>query len=272
MADIIRAFKAGMFFNERQERDLGAIVYDDIGRRFRYVRFDVTSGLGICLRDGVTNDYLSAAEGTVTEAVAAGRDILKDTGAFANLDLVGAFGQIVDGGAEGDSFWVTKMIDDDTIEVRVVASSTEFRGREDGWSAGLTTASDYTIYFPGAVRIATGVNQAYAGFPKIVVGAGDVGKFGYVQQTGMGWAQLLGTGHVAVLNEGLVPSTGGRLVGVADTPTTDQIASTVAKARLGDVRYAANGLILVEFNITNEAKSFAIPDYDNPIDENLTIA
>ena len=276
MADIIRAFDAGMRFDERQERELGDIVYDDIGRRFRYVRFDQAGGLGICMRDEVTDDLLAVAgtEGTVSEAIDAGSVILKATGAFAGKDLVGAFGQIVDGDGIGDSFWITdnKANNDDEVEVFVLASGSEFRGQNEGWSADLGTDSDFTLYFPGAVRRASGLNQAYAGFPKIPITTADLGKFGYVQQTGMGWAALAGAGVAGNLNEGLVVNSDGRLVGMTATPTTDQIASIVAKARLGDVRYTANGLAFVEFCVENNAKSFSLTDWDNPIDENLTIA
>ena len=207
-------------------------------------------------------DLLGEAESTVSAASAVGTDVLHDTGKFANKNLVGAIGQITAGPGYSQTFWVTEVIDANTLRVHVMtqyltATNNPLVNEAGTWETALTTSSKYRLFFPGAVKkAAAGATGGIRGFSEVKVETADIGKYGWVVQGGPTYGLLDVSGTAPGTAGGVVAAAGGLIDGGAYGGTSP----VVGFAPLGDLTGTIDQLIPVIADIRNSALSPANPD------------
>ena len=260
MADVMVNFQDTRKLHDTQEQALGYVGRDGIGYKWSYVQFREVMGVGERVRDSVHSDLISTDDpGTVSAAAAIGTNRLTDSGKFPiSTDLAGCIGAIVGGPGAGQNFTVMRRVDSNILEVKVLTTPTDLSDREDGgWDTALTTASEYRLFFPGVVRQGDGLTDIDRGFTQVAVTADDLNKYGWVQQTGLGFMKLDTSAANAVIGENLVASTGtgsaGLVRGLTTATTADEAASGIGRSLLGD--YGADVLMWGELNVVNEMQS-----------------
>ena len=269
MADVMIEFQDTRKLHDVQEHALGYVGRDGIGQKWSYVQFREVVGVGERVRDSVHTDLITADDpGTVAADAAIGTDILEDTGKFpASSDLVGAIGAIVGGTGAGQNFTVIERIDNDKIRVRVITAPTAFNDREDGgWHTALDNTSMYELFFPGAVRQGDGATDIVRGITQVAVTANDLNRYGWVQQTGLGFQKIDATSaNIPVIGEKLIPAADGLAIGYADTKeVAENAAAEVGRSLLGDFDGAADVLMWTEININNVMQSYRLPHATHP--------
>ena len=267
-------FKDGNKRTTDQKLRLGVTVLDDFQDTWSYVQFRQDVEFGDVVSDTRASALLSnSGIGGVTRDQAVGTNQLQDTGEFGadnDKHLAGAIGYIHTGDGAGQTFFVKKVLDDDTLEIEVLCSPTGItRG---GWAVALDgdsggTQSGYSLFLPGYVskadadsvgRKPRGVAQASA----------NAGEYGYVKQIGWGFvskrahasAHSITASHPVMtaangdgLAEGLQSGTIGTLSANIDT-----IIGTYHHATIPG---ATNiGVVPVYLNIQNEVLSYRFPD------------
>ena len=219
-------FKDGNRRTKDQKLRLGVTAYDDFDDRWSYVQFreDVEFG-DVVIDTPHTSLVSSSGVGTVTRAQVVGTNQLQDTGEFGedtDAYLPGAIGYIHGGGGEGTTFYVKRVVDDDTLEIEVICSpSGPERG---GWPVALTTSSLYSLFLPGLVSKSSGTAFADLRPRGVAQGAGSAGEYGYVKQKGWGFAMYdtSATGNV-VAGIRAISTSDGLIAGI---PSTATVAST----------------------------------------------
>lgn len=281
MADVLIDFNEGRQLHRVQQARLGELATDDIGNTWSYVQFREAVNIGDVVRDANHDDLRVAAgtEATVSAAAAIGTNRLTDSGQFVARtgtgylrggdDIRGAIGAIVDGAGEGQNFIVTNRINNDTIEVLVMSSATGFV-TDGNWSVPLTNASTYRLAFPGVVYEGDALTDSnnVRGFSQVNVGNNELGRYGWVQQTGLGFVRLDSSdANVPDIGEGLVLAGNGLVRGFTTAGVTAaEAANIIAKSLLGDYGYpnATDGLMWAELCVVNRAQSYRLPHELHP--------
>ena len=259
MADVMIEFQDTKRLHDTQEHRLGYVGHDGIGNKWSYVQFREVVGVGERVRDSIHSDLIATDDpGTVAAAAAIGTDILPDTGKFPLAsDLGGCIGAIVAGAGAGQNFTVMSRIDSDNLRVKVLTGLTAFSDRDDGgWLTALTTASRYRLFFPGAVRQGDGLTDIDRGFTQVAVTADDLNKYGWVQQTGLGFMKLDTSADNAVIGENLVATAAGLVKGFSGTTSPEEASAGVGRSLLGD--YGADVLMWTQLNVVNEMQSYRL--------------
>lgn len=266
-------YRDGLVVHDVQKEWLGRIGIDEFGYRWSYVRFMANINAGEHVEDQATDDLLSAATGTVTAAQAAGTKRLQDTGEFAGDDFVGAFlatlGDTVANGA-GQGGYISKMIDDDEIELEVLHGDADPRTANTNWETALTTSTTYSLWFPGRVKLGTAVPALTRGVPQVdVTGvAAATPKFGWVKQTGPAWVKVDVSADALVKGELIIPAASGLWKGhTAAGTTADEVALALGQCIFGDVAGAVDALTMANLWIPNCAVSMRPNRRDNPYNE-----
>lgn len=278
MADVLIDFNEGRQLHRVQQARLGELATDDIGNTWSYVQFRQAVSIGDVVRDAKHPELVSgnANQTPAAEAATTDSDRLKaadDT--FENIDVRGAIGAIVTGTGYGQNFIVVDKIDDETLQVRVLTSQTNFEITNGTWQAALKSTSggsgisNFRLAFPGAVYQGNGLTDNVRGFSQVEVETGDVGRYGWVQQTGIGFVKLDASNTaVPVIGEGLVQAGSGLVRGLTAAATTaDDAANIIAKSLLGDYGPAtspANTLMWAELCVVNRAQSYRLPHELHP--------
>lgn len=221
-----------------------------VTKEWSYVEFTPgTYNRGTVVRDAKSSDLLgNSGTGTVTEAASIGDNTLVDTGEFANKDLRGAIGAIVEGTGIGQSFQVLDVKDANTLIIEVL-----YR-KDKGWNTALDTTSKYRLIMPGRVYVGTtpaserarGVVQA----PVFTVPTGEV-RYGFVKQKG--------------LIEGLVDADGTDLAHLVTYAANGQFVGTtslvqaVGRSIVGDLTGSVDAMMPFELMIKNDLESFRYP-------------
>ncbi len=212
--EILWRFKRGQGVHDQQLDILGRIVPDPDGDgAWCYGQFfeNGTYEVGMAVRHATSADV---ADGTATAAAAKGTRFLEDTGEFDADDFVGAIGYIHQGTGAGQSFYVTKMINANKIQIHLLSDVSSIPANGVGWATALTTSSKYRIRFPGRFYIADAIGDLNAGITKakIVVTAGYK-PFGYVKCKGDIFGRFDASGTAPAAGGLVSVTTGGLLIG-----------------------------------------------------------
>ncbi len=277
MADVMIEFQDTKRLHDTQEHRLGYVGRDGIGQKWSYVQFREVVGVGERVRDSIHSDLITTDDpGTVAVAAAVGTDVLEDTGKFPiSSDLGGCVGAIVVGTGAGQHFTVMSRIDSDKLRVKVLTSPTGFSDRVDGgWHTALDTTSRYRLFFPGAVRQGDGISDIVRGYTQVAVTTDDLNKYGWVQQTGIGFKKLDvsadGGTDRSVLSVGdrIVAAAAGLAHGdpvIADAYSntgllTDikELVANTGQSLFGDYTPTADCLMWSALNVVNEMQSYRL--------------
>ena len=188
--EVMRDFDGGHGLTEQQQATLGIILPDPDGNgAWCYGQFyeNGTYDVGVAVRHASLGNLISnSGAGEVTTDAAIGTRILEDTGEFDGDDFVGAIGYIYEGGGEGQRFWITKMLNDDKVQIALLNGASGRTG-ELGWETALTTASKYNLRLPGRFYLGDAISEELAGCiqTKVVV-TDDYKPFGWVKCKGRG--------------------------------------------------------------------------------------
>ena len=197
-----------------QQHTLGIVETDKGGDNWSHVEFPAgTYVQGQVIRDSLTADIVgNSGVGSVTAAAAVDTRELKDTGEFsAKQYLRGAIGEIYQGGGQGQKFIVVAVADADTLIISVEGK---------GWQTALTTASRYNLILPGRAIVATAGSPFVRGVIQregFTVPANET-RYGWVKMTGLLQAQKDNSGTAFAANQGVVPTTGGLVIGSGAAP------------------------------------------------------
>ena len=172
MADaVLEHWLGGRGLSESQLNPLGVRVPDPDDGAWVYGRFveNGTYNFGRVVRHAGPNDLQGNAAGVFASGNSPiGSDKLIDSGQFANAtrkDVQGALGMISDGAGEGQQFWVVRAIDNNTLQIAVLAAGAAAH-RGTGWVEALTggstanTHSRYRLRLPGYFYRSTDGNDA----------------------------------------------------------------------------------------------------------------
>ena len=221
------------------------------------------------LRSTKHSDIMSVGNGIVSEAIAVGSDRLKVTGttnrdftASATGPIVGALGVITAGGGRGQRFWIKRVVDDGEVVVEVLDNDT---GK---WTTALTTASRFYLWFPGQALQGDGLDDFVEGVLHVEAETADIGKFAYVQRSGLGLVTLDNDGNDLGQGKAIIPADAGLVQGLSEgtdgTYTASEVqrsaqeaAAVVGKA-LSDTSDTTNDVqVLAQLDIPAPGVSFA---------------
>lgn len=266
---ILSDFDGGRSLHDTQHFALGQEVYDSQGNRWGYVQINEASGgAHRLLRSTKHSDIMSAGNGIVSEAIAVGADRLKVAGT-TNRDftastagpIVGALGVITAGGGRGQRFWIKRVVNDDEVVVEVLDNDT---GK---WTTALTTASRFYLWFPGQALQGDGVDDFVEGVLHVEAETADIGKFAYVQRSGLGLVTLDNDGNDLGQGKAIIPADAGLvqgLPGVSASPTETEVetavqaaAAVVGKALSDTSEGTADVQVLAQLDIPAPGVSFA---------------
>ena len=259
MADVMIEFQDTRKLHDTQEHALGYVGRDGIGNRWSYVQFREVVGVGERVRDSVHSDLIATDDpGTVSAAAAIGTTRLTDAGKFPmTTDLAGCIGAIVEGAGAGQNFTVMRRVDSNILEVKVLTTPTDLSDRQDGgWNVALTTASEYRLFFPGVVRQGDGLTDIDRGVTQVAVSADDLNRYGWVQQTGLGFVKLDTSADDAVTGENLVATGSGLVKGFSGTTSPEEAAAGIGRSLLGN--FDTDVLMWTEININNRMQSYRL--------------
>lgn len=246
-------FGDGHTLSVQQQHALGELGLDRLGQQWSYVRFQETVDVGQWVQD-----FRSAEITPSTPRAAAGEHNLRTpVTVFASAEeSVGAIGRVDAGGSIGDIFIVDKWNAAGNVEVRVIANASDRRMPDStGWSAALSSATRFRYALPGRVIEGNTANETIRGVSQVDVLTADVGKFGWVQQTGVGLCKIgstLGTGTDHRLY----------LAANGDFITTPVQGEDVARALVPGV---ADVLVPAELHVVNNAMALGGPPPKRPV-------
>lgn len=267
---ILSDFDGGRSLHDTQHFGLGQEVYDSQENRWGYVQINEASG-GVhrLLRSTKHSDIMSVGNGIVHEASAIGSDRIKVAGtdnrdftASTAGPLVGALGIITAGGGRGQRFWIKRVVSDEEVVVEVLDNDT---GK---WTAALTTASRFYLWFPGQALQGDGLDDFVEGVLHVEAAASDIGKFAYVQRSGLGLVTLDTDGNDLGQGKAMIPAAGGLVQGLSAgtdaTYTASEIQRSAQEAAavigkvLSDTSDTTNDVqVLAQLDIAAPGVSFA---------------
>ena len=267
MADVMIEFQDTRKLHDTQEHALGYVGRDGIGYKWSYVQFREVMGVGERARDSVHTDLIATDNpGSVSAASAIGTNRLTDAGKFPLAsDLSGCIGTIVGGSGHGQNFTVIRRIDSNILEVKVLTTATDLSDREDGgWNVALSTTSTYRLFFPGAVRQGDGLTDVVRGFTQVAVTADDLNKYGWVQQSGLGFQRIDNSANNFVIGEGIVGAADGLSEGFTGTTTADEAAAGIGRSLVGEITGTNDVLMWSEIKVVNNMQSFRLDHAVHP--------
>ena len=233
------------FLHHEQQHTVGIIT-----KQWSYVEFTPgTYNRGTVVRDAKSSDLLgNSGTGTVTEAASIGDNTLVDTGEFANKDLRGAIGAIVEGAGVSQSFQVLDVKDENTLIIEVL-----YR-KDKGWNVALDTTTKYRLTLPGRVypgaAPATDRPRGVLQREVFTVPTGEV-RYGFVKQRGLieGLVDVSGTALAHLVTY----TSEGKFIG------TTSYVQAVGRTFLGAYAGAGDGQMPIELMIENSLPSFRYP-------------
>lgn len=277
---ILSDFNYGRNLHDTQHFALGQEVYDSQGNRWGYVQINEVPTTAAdrrahrLLRSTQHIDIMSAGDGDVSEGIAVGSDRLKVTD-VDNADftastagpLVGAHGIITAGTGRGQRFWIKRVISDQEVAVEVLGSDT---GK---WTTALDNTSKFYLWFPGLARRSTPASHSaldlfIEGVLHCELSVGDVGKFAYVQRSGLGLVTIDNSGNVLGQGKAIIPADAGLVQGLSagSDPTyapaeiqrsAQEAAAVVGKALSDTSEGTADVQVLAQLDIPAPGVSFA---------------
>ena len=255
--EMLWRFKRGQGLHTQLLATLGQITPDPDGDgAWCYGQFfeNGTYEVGMAVRHATSAEI---ADGTVTAAAAKGTRFLEDTGEFDGDDFVGAIGYIYEGDGVGQSFYVTKMINADTIQIHLLSSTTGIPSNGVGWATALTTSSKYRLRLPGRFYIADAAGDLNAGITQVkAVVTASYKPFGYVKSQGDAFGRFDFDGTVPTAGGQITVTTGGLLIGVSNS------ARAIGRAYFAET-LTADGLAPVNVNFPDWGPSHKRPLTDN---------
>ena len=259
-----------------QKFALGQEVWDAQGYRWGYVQIREASGdAPRVMRSRDHDDFMSAGNGIVAAAEAVGstrltvastsnRDFRDDYGPFE-----GAWGFIDTGVGIGQRFSIEEVISATEVRVEVFNSPT------GGWTTALTTASRFALLFPGQAMQGDGDDDFVEGVLHATAVAADIGKYGYVQRSGLSMVGINAGGNTPDVGQAVVSSTAGRVHGIT-SPGTVNAAAVVAAVKeatgyigriVHDVGGSTNTAALVSLDIPPVGVSRKLANQSNSFNE-----
>ena len=244
------------FVHKEAQHTLGEEHNDNQGDKWSYVEFTPgTYARGVVVRDAKSSDLVgNSGVGTVTAAAAIGSTILEDTGEFASKDLRGAIGTIYQGSGHGQSFFVKKVRDADTIEIQLLKLA------GSGWEIALSTTSLYRLFLPGRVYIAAAAAgnkiRGVVPYEEFTVPTGEF-RYGYARKTGIDDGFIDVSGTALSSNKEVTVTTDGLIIGAPDTVAG--VRGAIGTSANGDSGAGADHLMPIEFNIVNNRRSLRHP-------------
>ena len=264
---ILSDFDGGRSLHDTQHFNLGQEVYDSQGNRWGYVQInEAIGGRHRLLRSTKHSDIMSAGNGDVSAAAAVGSDRLKVADA-ANADftrstagpLVGAVGIITAAAGHGQRFWIKRVVSDQEVVVEVLDNDT---GK---WETALTTSSKFYLWFPGMALQGDGLDDFVEGVLHARAVAADIGKFGYVQRSGLGLVTIDNSATALGQGKSMIPATGGLVEGLDGTPDEQEISAVIGRALSDTTQAAATDVqVLASLDIPAPGVSFAGARTQNP--------
>lgn len=218
---ILSDFDYGLTLHETQHLAVGQSVVDPQGNRWGYVQIgEATGSPHRVLRSKVHADIMSAGNGVVNAAQTVGsrrltvasttnRDFRSSYGPF-----VGARGVISEGGGVGQRFTVVRVLSATEVEVDVHGSS------NGGWITALTTSSRFYLWFPGQAMQGDGIADIVEGICHCQAAAADVGKFTYVQRSGVSLVRVDNSGNDIGAETPIIPTAAGLVQGITAGSST----------------------------------------------------
>lgn len=235
---------------------------DEPGDEWSYVQFREDVGFGDVVIDSHNATLVTGGIGTVTAAAAIGTRLLKDTGEFAEDDdkwLVGAVGYIHEGTGQGTFFYVTKVVDDDTLEIEVISSPTGLT--KGGWPVALATDTKYALMLPGLVTKSTvaGIVRGVAQAPA------KKGEYGFVKKRGWGMVDIDAAGNALGETLGIAPIAGGQAAGFAGTVTALNVFRSIGRYPFRDLTGTTDRVVPVCLKIENDCISYRYSDDEHAL-------
>ena len=260
MSGLLVNLKRDLGFHDIQKHNLGIVVPDVNGDLWSYVQLQAAVAAG-----NVVADHTIVAGGSVTRAQAVGTNRLRDTGQFtAALQpyIPGALGQI-HGNAAGEmqAFYVKRVVDTNEIEIALLADDSGWEAPGSGWTAALTTASDYSVVAPGVVAEAAAAGRLRG----VAQHAGSAGEFGFVKQTGLGIVIANGGGTAFTAGATIAVAANGVAVGGAAGTLPSAV---VGVALFGDVAATGEQIVVAELQIQNNVRSYRLVDAEHAYNRN----
>ena len=263
---ILSDFDGGRSLHETQHFSLGQEVYDSQGNRWGYVQIDETSsGTHRLLRSTKHSDIMSAGNGDVSAAQAVGTNRIRvadtDNADFTGRPaarLEGALGVITAAGGRGQRFWIKRRISDHEVEVEVLDNDT---GK---WEIALTTSSKFYLWFPGLARRGDGLDDFIEGVLHANAVSADIGKFGFVQRSGLGLVTLDNSATALGQGKSMIPNGGGLVEGLDGTPDEQEISAVIGRALSDTSETTHDAVILAMLDIPAPGVSFKGARTNNP--------
>ena len=243
-------FDGGRALSKVQDYPLGYVGQDRLGQRWSYVCFQEALEVGQWVQD-----YRS---GVVTPR---GGDLLPDAGEHSLAlpsaffptaeEAVRAIGQVTAGPSVGDIFVVTQWHEAGQVSVRVIGDADERFEESKGWSVDFTGATRVQYAMPGRVIEGNTPAETIRGVVQTQVDStDDIGKFGWVQQSGIGFCLIgtlgtVGDHRLYLANDGVFTATATGLAG-EDAARALVVASS-------------NRLVPAELHVVNNATALGGP-------------
>ena len=225
-----------MELHDVQKYAVGQEVLDIVGNRWGYMRIrEASGGRYRLMRSTEHTDVMSAGVGVVAAAEAIGSTRLT-VAATTNRDFreaylpvaVGCLGTITTGAGVGQSFWITARVSATEVQVQVIGSNQD----SGGWNTALTTASRFSLFFPGEARQGDGTTDFVEGVLHEEAASTDVGKYGYVQRSGLCPVTIDASGNNLGIALPFIAAGAGLVQGMPQ-PGTANAAADLAAATAG---------------------------------------
>lgn len=271
----LKGYVDGLGLEEIQKLTLGQAAYAPENGALIYGQFhgNGTYNTGAIVRHAEGGDFPGtetsggdAGRIVVSEAAAAGTNIVKTANKFTDKTIVGAYGLVVAGAGAGQLFVITNIQDANTAEIQVLSSNTARNVNNTGWVTALGTDSRLRLWLPGRFTLAPAASNT------VEIDAGAVQQnaftvtdtykpYGWIRAKGNGFTIANATG-IATGNPLYVAGTGGK---VAPATTVANLSKSVGRALGGGV--AVNDLVLtaLDIPIIDASRNFAPPGHEPDI-------
>lgn len=259
--EVLWRFKRGQGLHDRQLDTLGRIIPDPDGNGawcYGQLYENGTYEVGMAVRHASGEDLIgNSGVGTLTAAAAKGSRFLEDTDEFDGDDFVGAIGYIHEGPGAGQSFYISKMLNEDKIQINLLSSTDGIPSNGVGWATALTTGSKYKLRLPGRFYIADAVGDHNAGLTQVKVVVTDTYKpFGYIKVSGDAFGRFDFDGTAPTAGGQVTVTTGGLLIGVSSS------ARAIGQAMFAET-LTADGLAPIRIDFPDWG-----PSHRKPVTEN----
>lgn len=279
-------FDYGRSLHGIQQLPLGQEIIDNHGDRWGYVRVEETAPahrVMVSLAHDVMfsgGTAIAASEAqprgskllTITPTNAYNFVPVYDSGTRYR-DLTGCHGIIVKGDGIGQHFFITKVESNSKVRVGVINSDSG-----GGWITPLSTTSEFILWFPGVATVADEAEEFIEGVCHVEVTQNDIGKFTYLQRSGLGLMTLDKDGETPSDEGWLALSSDGLVEGVTVPGTTydwsEQVKSIRdASGQLAQALHPAeyglsdHSLMLCAIDVHPVGRSYKVPNKTNSFND-----